>query len=69
MNKSPPSPEQLDALHAYAKHHGRTWRQSLADAWWTGTDADEPNGHLLRQLRNQQGPLWLATYNLPKEQS
>lgn len=65
---SEPTPEQLAALRAFATKYGNTWRQELADRWWNGTDANEPNGHLLRQLRNQLGPRWLGNYTLPKEQ-
>jgi len=59
--KPAPSPDQLAAVAAYAARHGRTWRADLAAAWWTGRDAAEPAGHLLRQVRNTYGPSWLAT--------
>lgn len=60
--KPQPSPEQLQALQAFADKKGRSWKQALSDAWMNGSDDREPNGHLLRQLRNQFGPSWLATY-------
>ena len=59
-----PSPDQLAAVAAYAARHGRTWRAALATAWSTGRDAAEPDGHLLRQVRNSHGPAWLATVTL-----
>lgn len=59
--KPAPSPEQLAAVAAFAARHGRDWRYALVDAWLTGRDAREPDGHLLRQVRNTCGPAWLAT--------
>ncbi len=52
--------EQSEALDAYVAKHGRFWKQKLLLAWQTGADANEYLGHALRQLRNQQGPRWLA---------
>jgi hypothetical protein len=54
-----PTPDQIAAVAAFAVKHGRKWRAALADAWWTGRDASEPDGHLLRQVRNRFGPAWL----------
>ncbi len=54
-----PSPDQLAAVAAFAARHGRTWRADLAAAWLSGADAREPDGHLLRQVRNRFGPAWL----------
>jgi hypothetical protein len=54
-----PRPDQLAAVAAFAARHGRTWRADLADAWLSGSDAGQPDGHLLRQVRNQHGPAWL----------
>jgi hypothetical protein len=56
-----PTPAQLAALKAYAAKHGLQWRRKLADAWLIGADATDPDGHLLRQLRNTLGPSWLAS--------
>ena len=55
-----PTAEQLAAVSAFAVRHGRTWRADLASAWLSGRDATEPDGHLLRQVRNQFGPVWLS---------
>ena len=46
-------------MAAFATRHGRTWRADLAAAWLSGRDAAEPDGHLLRQVRNRFGPAWL----------
>jgi hypothetical protein len=59
-----PTPEQLDALRAFAAKYGRFWKDVLLTKWITGTDANEPNGHLLRQVRNQGGPRYLAGLKL-----
>lgn len=62
--KITPSEEQLMAVCTYAEKHGRDWKEKLNNAWLNGSDANEPNGHLLRQVRNQFGPSWLAEFNL-----
>jgi hypothetical protein len=54
------TPAQLVALKSYIAKHGQQWRRKLADAWLIGADAREPNGHLLRQLRNTLGPTIVA---------
>lgn len=59
-----PNPEQLEAVKAFAARHGRDWRDALALAWMTGSDANQPAGHLLRQVRNTCGPRWLATASI-----
>ncbi len=48
--------EQLNRLRAFAKQHGRTWKSKLRTLWMRGADANEPDGHLLRQVRNRVGP-------------
>ena len=52
--------EQRQRLTEFAKKHGTLWRAELPTMWWTGDDARQPNGYLLRQIRNQFGPVWLA---------
>ena len=54
------SPDQAARLVSFANASGEYWRQSLTTKWLTGTDAALPDGHLLRQIRNQRGPGWLA---------
>jgi len=55
-----PNQEQLEALQRYATSRGRSWKAKLNAAWMNGADAREPDGHLLRQVRNEHGPSWLA---------
>ena len=54
------NPDQLAAVQGFADRHGPGWRGQLLDAWLNGSDAREPSGHLLRQVRNQLGPSWLS---------
>ena len=54
--------EQAEALQAFAQKYGRCWKQTLMEAWLSGRDVGEPNGHLLRQIRNNLGPSWLTKY-------
>lgn len=55
-----PTPEQVYAIDAFKAKYGQYWKDELASKWWSGTDCDEPNGHLLRQVRNTLGPQWLS---------
>lgn len=59
------SPAEHAALQAYAAIYGRTWKQSLRDAWMS---ASEPG--ILQQLRNASyfGPAGLSAYQLPGQQ-
>lgn len=66
MVKKEPAPEQLKRLLEFAKEHGRAWRYDLDLLWCNGRDANERDGHLLRQIRNQLGPSWLAAFKEPK---
>lgn len=61
-----PTAEQLAALTAFAVKHGRTWKSTLLAKWANGSDANEPNGGLLRQVRNAFGPSWLERFKLPE---
>lgn len=56
--------EQLDRLRAFKKEHGRCWKGQLRALWMTGMDASEPEGHLLRQIRNRIGPSGLDKVKL-----
>lgn len=55
------TPEQAKAIEDFKVAHGPRWKSKLNAAWMSGDDAREPNGHLLRQVRNQKGPRWLDT--------
>ena len=40
------------------------WKETLVFAWFNDRDYNAiPDGHLLRQVRNQFGPAWLDTFN------
>lgn len=62
--KFTPNEEQLAALRAFKARHGRRWKEDLSSMWVSGKDASQPNGHLLRQVRNQGGPQWLVKFKL-----
>lgn len=49
-------PEWRDALIRFKERHGRNWKADLKTLWWTGRDATQEDGHLLRQIRNHIGP-------------
>jgi hypothetical protein len=46
---------QVEALRAYARCHGRTWKAELRTEWMRASA--EP---LLHRLRNSHGPSWLG---------
>lgn len=48
------------ALIDFRNRHGRYWKAALLALWFSGRDADHPDGSALRRLRNQSGPAWLA---------
>jgi hypothetical protein len=56
--------EQRDQLKQFAAQHGRNWKSKLRELWMRGADANEPSGHLLRQVRNQVGPSGLDKVDL-----
>lgn len=58
------SPEQLAAITRFAARAGAEWKYRLSTAWTTGKDASMPDGHLLRQVRNEHGPEWLENFTL-----
>lgn len=55
-----PNPEQQCRLDEFKRRFGTAWKSKLGAMWADGRDADQPDGHLLRQLRNELGPSWLA---------
>ena len=58
------SSEQKAALRAYALRNGRFWKRRLAAAWMNGRDADDPEGPILRQIRNAGGSSLLTRIGL-----
>ena len=56
--------EQLAALHRFSEHHGRQWKAKLKSLWASGKDDTQPDGALLRQIRNDLGPKWLSRFSL-----
>lgn len=63
--RSRPTTEQESALAAFAARAGRYWKARLCMLWETGLDEREPEGPLLRQVRNNLGPSFLVKYRLP----
>lgn len=55
---------QYDRLVNFASSYGSDWRNILLTMWQRGADCREPDGHILRQIRNNFGPSWLATFCL-----
>jgi len=58
--------EQLDALIKFAARKGRMWKQDLRLMWFSGKDAEQPEGPFLRQIRNDLGPTWLRDFSFNK---
>lgn len=50
---------EAEAVVAYAKLNGRTWKHRLMEAWMR---AGEPG--LLQSVRNSHGPSWLRVINM-----
>lgn len=51
--------DQVEALRAFATKYGPKWKSILMAMWIKGIETKEPNGHLLRSVRNNLGPSWL----------
>ena len=67
--KNTPTAEQIEALKAFAKHNGRTWKAVLRDIWMAGGYDSERGAYVdapLMQLRNNEGfgPSWLNRFSL-----
>ncbi len=60
----PLTDEQEKALQKFANLHGRFWKRKLLTLWVRGEDRG-----LLRQVRNDFGPVWLRTKCKIKPQS
>lgn len=62
-----PTAEQWAALQRFSTAYGRTWKQTLRDAWMDGNyPCNEDDASLLQQLRNQFGPRWLMLVDITK---
>jgi hypothetical protein len=59
------TPEQMSSLQDFAERNGRRWKSRLCDLWQSGRDACEPEGPLLRQVRNAVGPYGLYRLKAP----
>ncbi|MCY1434923.1 hypothetical protein D9M71_510000 [compost metagenome] len=44
--------EQAAALLRFAEKHGRFWKSRLMESWLRDADLRDPDGALLRQVRN-----------------
>lgn len=53
---------QLIALQRWARRHGFRWRYHLKAYWERGTDGRFDDAGLLRQIRNDFGPVWLTRF-------
>ncbi len=60
----PLTDEQEKELQEFANLHGRFWKLKLLTLWVRGEDRG-----LLRQVRNDYGPVWLRTKCKIKPQS
>lgn len=54
--------EQLERLLEFKAEHGRYWKDTLRHMWMNGQDANQRDGSLLRQIRNNFGPTWLTKF-------
>lgn len=54
--------EQLERLLEFKAEHGRYWKDTLRHMWMNGQDANQRDGGLLRQIRNNFGPTWLTKF-------
>ena len=58
------SEDQLGAITRFAARAGRNWKYMLNSAWATGKDEAMRDGPLLRQVRNEFGPVWLNKFKI-----
>jgi len=52
---------EMNAITAYAKKHGRTWKADLLTDWYY---ARVPG--FIQSVRNTHGPDWLRSFRLPE---
>ncbi len=68
------TPDELEALRAFAAAHGRSWKRALAETYWPRArlwrddDGSTAHGEALHGLRNRLGPAWLARFQLAPSQ-
>jgi hypothetical protein len=55
----PLTEEQQRAIREFAAIHGKGWKQTLTEQWWSASASP-----LLHGLRNSHGPAWLLDYKL-----
>lgn len=55
---------QFQALKRWANRHGCCWRYRLKQYWARGVDGMFDDAGLLRQIRNDFGPVWLTQFKL-----
>jgi hypothetical protein len=56
--------EHLQCLKRFVLKHMDGWKLALSEQWFAGTEAQgNPDGHLLRQLRNNAGLEWLHGFD------
>ena len=69
MTKRELNDNELTALQAFAAHYGRKWKDELAFTYWYNArlfcDRAGKEYPELHRLRNDLGPKWLASFNLP----
>jgi len=68
------SPIEMEALQAFAKEHGRKWKDKLSmEYWynariWRDSKGSQDHGYILHIVRNEFGGSWLYdVFKLPKE--
>jgi hypothetical protein len=62
------STHELQAVHAWALRHGRTWKDKLREAWYSGNYNGFEDYGTLQSIRNNPafGPEWLNAFKLEK---
>lgn len=55
---------ERDALQDFARRYGRGWKNALRHLWLKDHFRLEPNGDILRALRDTRGAAWLSTFVL-----
>jgi hypothetical protein len=66
------SPEEMEALRAFRRVYGRSWKHQLSQVYWPAAKTfrgshDPRHGALLQGLRNRLGPRWLADFRFPAD--